>query len=283
MKKKQKFNDFGQCEKCKEEKSVNAHGICAKCYEWLLKIRSDPILLKSRLGELAKSENGIIQFTRQIVRSQTSQHAHFASEFERQSQREIREEYARLGRISEIEASKLTKARASAPYAKELFQISGELFRKIKERPSDLDKMHFYEFEEFMAELLERIGFHDVQLTPRTRDKGRDILAKMKISTGDLLTIVECKKYAQARKIGIGIVERFLFTIRDHDRASCGLIATTSFFSADAKARADEFRYQLHLADRNQIINWVGQVGTWRKQKGSQLWTPPSVALHEVS
>ena len=126
-----------------------------------------------------------------------------------------------MGRISEIDASELTKARAVAPYAKEIFQTSEELFSKIKEQPSELDKMPPYKFEEFMAELLERIGFYDVRLTPRTRDKGRDILAKMKISTGELLTIVECKRYAQARKIGLGIVERFLFTIRETDCGRC--------------------------------------------------------------
>jgi restriction endonuclease Mrr len=274
MKEKQEFNDFGECEKCKVERRINKQGICEACLEWLMKVRSDPNWRKERLGQLAKSENGIIQFTWRIMNAKLSQGRHFASSFERKSQHEIRQEYARYGRISEIDASALTKARAAAPYAKELYQVSDELFRKIKERPDDLDKMPSYKFEEFMADLLNRIGFHDVQLTPRTRDKGRDILAKWKIATGNLLTIVECKKYALARKVGVGIVERFLFTIRENDRASCGLIATTSFFSADAMARADQFHYQLHLADRRQIMNWVGQVGTWQKRKGSQLWIP---------
>src|SRR5581483_6286078 len=271
MKKGQKFNEFGPCERCKEEWYVNAYGICAKCYEWIIESGSDPARLKRHLGDLARTENGIIHFTRQIIRSQTSQHPRLTSNLERQSQREVSQEYARLSRLSEIEASKLAKARAASPGANEIFDRSDELFRKIKERPSVLNTIPPDKFEEFMADLLERLGFHDVRLTPRTRDKGRDVLAKLKTSFGELLTIVECKRYALARKVGIGIVERFLFTIRESDRASCGLTATTSFFSADAKARALEYRYQLQLADRDQIIKLVGQVGTWQEDKNSQL------------
>jgi hypothetical protein len=280
MKEKQKFDDFGECEKCKIERPINKQGICAPCYEWLLKIRSNPQHLKERLGQLAKSENGIIQFTGRIMRSQAFRGGHITSNFEKQSQREIREEYARQGRISEIEPSKLTKARAAAPYAQDLFQISDDLFRKIKERPSDLDKLHHREFEEFMAELVERLGFYDVVLTPRTRDKGRDILAKIKVGTGELLMIVECKKRAlSSPKIGVDVVERFLFTIREKDRASWGLIATTSLFSAGAEATANQYKYQLQLADRNRILNWVGQAGTWQKAEGSQLWIPSPAVL----
>lgn len=274
------FDDFGECEKCKIEKPINKQGICVSCYKWLLKIRSDPQHLKERLGQLKKSENGIIQFTGRIMRSQAFPEGRITSHFEKQSQREIREEYARQGRLSEIEPSKLTKARAAAPYAQDLFQISNELFRKIKERPSDLDKLHRREFEEFMAELVERLGFYDVVLTPRTRDKGRDILAKIKVGTGELLMIVECKKRSlSSPKIGIDVVERFLFTIREKDRASYGLIATTSLFSAGAEATANQYKYQLQLADRNLILRWVGQAGTWKQTQNSQLWVPSSVEL----
>jgi HJR/Mrr/RecB family endonuclease len=271
----QAFDQFGQCEKCNTEKPISRNSICANCYQALIAIRSNPEYRRRRLGQLAKSENGIIQFTRKIIHSQTSQRIYFPSNLEKQSQREINEEYTRLGRISEMKPAELTKARSKAPYAEEIFAISNGLFDKIKNRPVDLDKLPPREFEEFMAEVLNKLGFYDVQLTPQTRDKGRDILAKRKIEIGEILMIVECKKYDAARKIGLSIVERFLFTIRDRDKASCGLIATTSFFSADAKAKASEYQWQMKLADRNQIIKWIGKTGEWQKSKGSELWVPP--------
>lgn len=112
-----------------------------------------------------------------------------------------------------------------------------------------------------------RLGFEDVQLTPQTRDGGRDIIAKWPVPTGKLHVITECKRYAPKKAVSLSIVERFMFTIRERDRATYGMLATTSFFSRGAKARAEEYKNQLHLAQFEQIKKWLDKAGAWRKDR----------------
>ena len=128
-------------------------------------------------------------------------------------------------------------------------------------------------FEEFVAELLSRMGLA-VHLTSQTRDGGRDILATMKSPVGELLTIVECKKNSPHRPVGIDIIERFLYTIREKDRASLGLIATTSYFSADAQKEASQYPWQLKLKDFEGLQGWLRLHGTYFEETKSGLWLP---------
>ena len=108
-----------------------------------------------------------------------------------------------------------------------------------------------------MATLLRDRGC-EVRLTPQSRDGGRDILAVFKTSIGDILTVVECKRFAPHWKIGQGIVERFLFTVQQRDRASCGLIATTSYFTSEARRLEKDYTWQLRLYDHESIQRMVG-------------------------
>ena len=213
------FDDFGPCDICREVKSITKNSICSNCFKRMLENRSEPWMRTWRLKALAKSETGIIQFAKRIAWSQTSQTLRpFRSKLEEMSRHDEVEEHARLHRLSEATPSELTEARVAAPYARDVFEITDQLFRRIQARPSELYRMPPEKFEEFMAELLEKMGLHDVEVTQRTRDKGRDIRAKLKVSIGELLIIVECKRWAAARKVGLAIVERFLWTIRETDR-----------------------------------------------------------------
>jgi restriction system protein len=128
-------------------------------------------------------------------------------------------------------------------------------------------------YEEIIAAILMDMGC-DVQLTTATKDGGRDILAAFQTPFGKLLTIVECKRYKPERKIGIDLVERFLWVVDRNDKASFGLIATTSFFSADAQVIANNYRYRLKLKDFYDIREWIGKYGSWTKDDNSEIWIP---------
>lgn len=140
------------------------------------------------------------------------------------------------------------------------------------------DKSLLYEvpsrrFEEIIAALLEDMGC-EVRLTPETRDGGRDILAVFQTPFGEWLTLVECKRYRPHRLVGIGLVERFLWIVERNDKASCGLIATTSFFSSEAQRVAHTYRYRLKLIDFDALCDWIGHYGRWDRSSSSGLWTP---------
>jgi len=110
-------------------------------------------------------------------------------------------------------------------------------------------------FEEVIAELLMQKGYV-VDLTKQTRDGGYDILALSYDNGMPLKYLVECKRYARNRPIGINIVRSFFDTIRTQE-ANKGIIFTTSSFTADAWKRQKANPYFLDYKDHDDIITWV--------------------------
>lgn len=152
-------------------------------------------------------------------------------------------------------------------------EISAEMIRYLSAHPDLLYTISPRRFEELVAELLKDMGL-DVTLTPETRDGGRDILAVLATPIGKLLTIVECKRHAADRPVGIDIVERFMWAIERKDKASCGLIATTSHFSPEALRLEKEFSWRLKLRNFEGLKEWIGQYGAWSRGDETQIWVP---------
>jgi restriction endonuclease Mrr len=160
----------------------------------------------------------------------------------------------------------------------EVSVINVELAKYLSKHPELLYQMSPRRFEELIAEILRDMGY-EVNLTPATRDGGRDILAVFRVPIGEILTIVECKRFKPERKVGIDIVERFMFALDRKDNASFGVVATTSYFSPDARAIEKDFRWRLGLRDFNAIQNWLGKYGTWACSDSSGIWLPN----HQIS
>jgi len=158
-------------------------------------------------------------------------------------------------------------------FAPQLQEINRALYSHLSKHPELMHDLSPRKFEEFIADILKDMGY-EVELTPQTRDGGRDILAVFRTPIAKILTVVECKKYRSDRKVGLDIVERFFHVIDRKDNASCGLVATTSSFSPDAQALARQFDYRLKLRDFNGIKEWIAQYGKWKKQDENSLWTP---------
>lgn len=102
----------------------------------------------------------------------------------------------------------------------------------LKKRPEDIFKLSPRKYEELVAELLSDMGY-DVQLTPATRDGGKDILAYFKTDCGTFLSLVEAKRYRPDRKIGVELVRTLYGTLVDY-QANNAMMVTTSSFSKDA-------------------------------------------------
>ena len=112
--------------------------------------------------------------------------------------------------------------------------------------------------KEFIAFLLEKLGY-EITLTQQSHDNGVDIYALKKNELGNFLTIVDCKKYSDKRPIGIEMV-RTLYGTLNIEKASHGIIATTSTFSKDARKFEEEYKYQISLKDHYEIYSWIEKV-----------------------
>jgi hypothetical protein len=133
-----------------------------------------------------------------------------------------------------------------------------EILKQINQDFSSIYSIEPRKFEELVAELLDRDEFQ-VEITPKTRDGGRDILAYKESDVGTHLFLIECKRYAAHKKIGLDIVQR-LHGVRDDERASAAVIVTTSSFSPDAKQFEERNKYVISLRDGNYLQGWIDRV-----------------------
>jgi restriction system protein len=93
-------------------------------------------------------------------------------------------------------------------------------------------------------------------LTPPSKDGGKDIYAARKDHLGAFLYIVECKRYAPKRPVGVGLV-RQLHGVVQAEQATAGILATTSFFTRGAKEFQETVSFQISLKDYLGIKEWL--------------------------
>jgi len=121
-------------------------------------------------------------------------------------------------------------------------------------------------FEELIAELVKQFGWR-VQLTPTTRDGGRDIVALVPSDVGDLLCLIEAKRYREDRTVGVGLVRQLWGTV-NHEDASIGLLVTSSSFSPEARVFEKQHESRLKLRDNDDVFDWLriySSAGGWRR------------------
>ena len=136
--------------------------------------------------------------------------------------------------------------------------VNQSFIDKIHKNPNLMYEISPRQFEEFVAELLEREGFN-VNLTKATRDGGKDIFIATKNNLGNFLYYVECKRYSSDNPVGVNLVRELYGTI-SADRATAGLLITSSYFTPDAISFTKNIQYQLSLKDFFDLKTWVNEV-----------------------
>ncbi|MCG8454724.1 MAG: restriction endonuclease [Holophagales bacterium] len=150
----------------------------------------------------------------------------------------------------------------------EIGDIQSELIRYLGAHPHLLYQLDPNKFEDLVAAIFRDRGYEVLQ-TPRCRDGGRDLVAIYKEPFGTMMTLVECKRYADHRRIGPGLV-RELYGVVEHERASHGILATTTFFTKGARRLELDLRYRLSLRDYNDLVQWCREYGTGKKFRSSE-------------
>ncbi|MEI3234695.1 MAG: restriction endonuclease [Intestinibacter bartlettii] len=84
------------------------------------------------------------------------------------------------------------------------------------------------EFELLIASLYEHLGY-EIEVTPATRDGGKDIIAKMKREEGNEVVYVECK-LSKTTELNDNVI-RSLFGVISYDHVNRGVIFCTGYVS----------------------------------------------------
>jgi restriction endonuclease Mrr len=164
----------------------------------------------------------------------------------------------------------LSDESSLSPSAVTVLQRAVEgLLEEIGSDPEMWIRLGSRRFEEVLAEIWAGLGWEAV-LTPPSKDGGFDIRAIRNASGMCLCYLVEAKAYRPDRPVGIAAV-RHLYGVVERERASHGVIATTSRFTRDAQAEAATLKYRVTLADFQQVLGWVTE---YRRLRASPQRTP---------
>lgn len=138
--------------------------------------------------------------------------------------------------------------------------INDEVLCYLRDNPEEWYKLTGEQFEMVMQEIYTRLGYQ-VERTKATRDGGKDLIIRKPELLGDFIYYVECKKYAPNRHIGLGIVQRFKCVV-DTDNVNGGMLATTSFFTKDARdfVLNNNLDCQVKFHDFNTINGFLNKV-----------------------
>jgi len=133
-------------------------------------------------------------------------------------------------------------------------RVNDKLIAHFSNHPEKLKVIDRRLFEEVIAELFYGFGF-DIELTQQTRDGGRDIIA-IKNDETQLKYLIECKRPDPGNVVGIRPV-RELFGVKQDEKATKAILATTTYFSKDALMFFERNKWELESKDFNDIMKWI--------------------------
>lgn len=127
-----------------------------------------------------------------------------------------------------------------------------------------LSEMPWRKFEEMIGALLETEGW-TVRVTQQSRDGGIDVVATKDDSVlGSVKAVWQAKRYGPKRIVRLNEV-RELSAVVDMQRATKGVIVTTSRLTRDAIDWIRRDTYRLDYRDAQRVESWVRTVLLGRK------------------
>jgi HJR/Mrr/RecB family endonuclease/DNA-binding CsgD family transcriptional regulator len=138
------------------------------------------------------------------------------------------------------------------------------LIHHFARNPEKMKTLDPRKFEEIIAELFFGFGYH-VELTKQTRDGGRDIIA---IKDSEVLAkyIIEAKRPDPETPVRIGPV-RELYGVKSDEGATKAILATTTYFTRDARIFFDRHKWELEPRDFQGIMKWIHDYLKIREKK----------------
>ena len=131
-----------------------------------------------------------------------------------------------------------------------------EIIKEILRDPDFIHRVPWRKLEELIAGAYEREGWPDVVLTPRSRDKGRDVIAT-KPGYGSIRIFDQIKAYKKGHEVTADEVRSLLGVLAIQGNVSKGIVTTTSHFAPGIYEEAKKFMpYRLDLKDGKQLVEW---------------------------
>jgi HJR/Mrr/RecB family endonuclease len=143
-------------------------------------------------------------------------------------------------------------------FQEELLRFKAKIFKEYQKEVADIsviDSISGFEFEEYVADLLRKLGYKNVQITKKTGDKGVDILAQK----NSRKYAIQCKRINPRNKLNNSAIQQ-VYTGKQLYKCSNAMVITTGYFTEPAWEAAKELGVTLWA--RNKLIEQINQVST---------------------
>ena len=137
-------------------------------------------------------------------------------------------------------------------------KINKELINYLSRNPNAIHSLHWRKFEELLAELFQNQGFA-TELGPGRADGGVDLRLIQRSDIGEMLILVQAKKYAKHRKIQLEPVKALWASVED-EQANKGILVATSEFIPAAKKFAARHPYRIELVGPEKLTSWLSKI-----------------------
>jgi restriction system protein len=141
----------------------------------------------------------------------------------------------------------------------------------LKRNPGAIHAIDWRKVEEVIAAGYADSGY-SVILTPRSGDKGRDVIAT-KYDGVSVRILDQVKAYTPGHVVSLDDVHAMLGVLCSEQNVSKGIITTTSEFAPGVYTDENVKRfmpYRLDLRPKNALLEWLDQVANERAQVGEK-------------
>lgn len=134
----------------------------------------------------------------------------------------------------------------------------------IREDSQYIYEINPFDWEQIIAGAYKAAGFDEVILTPRSGDKGRDVIATMR-GLGSVTIIDQVKAYRPGHRVRADDVRAIVGVLHMEKNVSKAFITTTSEFAPMVREDAlikSLIPEQLELRPRDVLLPWLEEIAT---------------------
>jgi len=153
--------------------------------------------------------------------------------------------------------------------------LNSDLYEHFSKNSDQLTWLDWRQFEMLVAELLQAQGF-ETQLGPGRADEGVDIRLLQRDPIGDILTLVQVKKYDKRIPIRLEAVQA-LHGMKEAEGANKSLFVTTSRYLPSAKNFAGRDNVQMDLCVSDDVRKWCAEANTGIIEEKKRIVTETEV------
>ena len=151
-------------------------------------------------------------------------------------------------------------------------ELSKQFARIIARNPEELMQMEWRDMERMLAAVFDDLGFR-VELTPSSKDGGKDLILEFSVLGEKRSYLVEVKHWRSQQKVGKGYISDFVNVVANEKRQG-GLYLATYGYCHDAFEALTEIQKNSFYAGNEQKI--VSLCTTFVKAE-TGLWSAPTL------